>query len=189
MNKSKTIEIEGIGPVLFERSRKARRLNITIRPVKVVRVAVPYGLSFSKAEEFVRPKSGWIKKHLLRAEAAQQRHRELLKDLPAIGEREAKEILRKRTDELSRQYGFRYNRIFVRNQKTKWGSCSAGNNINLNIKLARLPDELLDYVILHELVHTEIKNHGSAFWSALDALVGDAKKIDAKLNQYHLGLF
>jgi predicted metal-dependent hydrolase len=72
----------------------------------------------------------------------------------------------------------------VRSQKTRWGSCSFNNNISLNVKLTRLPQELIDYVILHELAHTRIKNHGREFWKMLDGLIGDAKKLDRRLREY-----
>ncbi|MHC4325449.1 MAG: M48 metallopeptidase family protein, partial [Planctomycetota bacterium] len=67
-------------------------------------------------------------------------------------------------------------------------SCSAKNNISLNINLARLPDELRDYVILHELVHTRIKNHSKKFWAELDKVIGGgAKELSKKLRKYRLG--
>jgi predicted metal-dependent hydrolase len=89
-----------------------------------------------------------------------------------------------RLNRLAQRHGFRYNRVFVRNQKTRWGSCSALNNISLNINLVRLPQELIDYTILHELVHTRIKNHSRRFWQELDKILGDAKQIDKKLSEY-----
>ena len=72
----------------------------------------------------------------------------------------------------------------MKNQKTLWGSCSSANNINLNVNLVRLPDELRDYVIWHELVHTRHKNHSKAFWRALNRIVGDGKRLQRQLRQY-----
>ena len=96
----------------------------------------------------------------------------------------ARQLLVDRLDSLARKYGFTYNRVFIRNQKTRWGSCSTKNNINLNVNLVRLPAELIDYTILHELVHTRVKNHSQKFWAQMDRLLGDAKKIDKKLRAY-----
>jgi predicted metal-dependent hydrolase len=93
-------------------------------------------------------------------------------------------MLVERLAELARRHGFAYNRVFVKNQRTLWGSCSSTNNINLNANLVRLPDELRDYVILHELVHTRHRNHSRAFWAALDRLVGDGKGLQRRLRQY-----
>ncbi|MBW2492842.1 MAG: M48 family metallopeptidase, partial [Deltaproteobacteria bacterium] len=99
----------------------------------------------------------------------------------------AQKYLTERLDELCKQNGFKYNRVFVKNQKTRWGSCSNKNNINLNVNLMRLPGELIDYIILHELVHTQIKDHSNRFWEELNKFVKDPKGLDKKLRQYTLG--
>jgi len=182
------VEISGAGNVLFERSHRAKRLNITVRPSRGVRVAVPHWMTFEEAHKIVSARSGWIRKHTLKIERERLKDETFIKDLPVIEKKEARIKITERLDELAQKYGFTYNRVFIRSQKTRWGSCSAKNNINLNIKLARLPEELLDYVILHELVHTKVKNHGLAFWAELDKILGEAKKIDAKMRPYRLDL-
>ena len=106
----------------------------------------------------------------------------------SINRAEAKHKLITRLKELAEHYGFTYNRVFIRNQKTRWGSCSSKKNINLNMKLAVLPDRLMDYVILHELVHLKIPNHSKDFWTALDRFVPNAKILKAELRKYSPGL-
>ncbi len=103
-----------------------------------------------------------------------------------INRAKARKKLVKRLDELTVKYGFSYNRVFVRNQKTRWGSCSVRNNINLNVNLVTLPRELMDYVILHELMHTRIKHHGKIFWKEMDLLIGNARQLDKELNRYKI---
>ena len=110
-----------------------------------------------------------------------------LKEGQPIDNETAKKRLVHRLDALCKQNGLTYNRVFVKNQKTRWGSCSAKNNINLNVNLVRLSEELIDYVILHELVHTKIKNHSKLFWEELSRYVIDPKRLDKKLRQYTLG--
>lgn len=188
MTRSETIEISGAGPVLFERSHRAKRLNITVRQTKGVRVAVPLGMSFASACLIVQPKAAWIRLHRERLERERLAHLDLLGDLPALDLNKARGKLAKRLDELAEMHGFAYNRLFLRQQKTRWGSCSAKNNINLNLKLARLSDELLDYVVLHELVHTRVKNHGKKFWAELENLMEDARRLDRELSRYRLDL-
>jgi len=107
---------------------------------------------------------------------------------PGIDRAKAKRKLSRRLKYLADKHGFTYNRAFIRNQRTRWGSCSQKNDISLNMKLVRLPDELMDYVILHELAHTRCKNHSSEFWAELDRLVGNGKGMDAQLKAYGLGL-
>jgi predicted metal-dependent hydrolase len=81
---------------------------------------------------------------------------------------EAHLMLPPRLKELAQKHGFSYNKVSIRNNKRNWGSCSSRNNISLNLQMMKLPDELIDYILLHELVHTEIKNHSEKFWEKLD---------------------
>ena len=103
--------------------------------------------------------------------------------------KEAKELLTKRTSELAQTHGFKYAKVSIRNSKTRWGSCSYNNNINLSLHLMMLPDHLIDYVILHELAHTKEKNHGVYFWNLLDKVSGNAKGLDKEVKQYRIGVY
>jgi len=186
--KSNTIDIAGIGQVLFERSMRAKHINISVKPFRGVRVAVPYGVSFDKAKQFVQSKRNWIKQHLHKMKQVEKEHEAFSKHSTEINRAEAREKLVNRLNKLSEQHGFSYNKVSMRNQKTRWGSCSSKNNINLNMKLVRLPDEMIDYVLLHELVHTRIKNHTNAFWTELNKFVGDAREMSKKMNEYKVFL-
>jgi predicted metal-dependent hydrolase len=93
---------------------------------------------------------------------------------------EARKLLPGRLAELAQQHGFQYNKVGIRNNKRNWGSCSGRNNISLNLQMMKLPDELIDYILLHELVHTKIKNHGIQFWVKLDEITGGKAKALAK---------
>jgi hypothetical protein len=172
---------------LLERSSRACHINISIRPFSGVRVAVPFGVSFDAAEKVAVEKAPWISRHLKKIKAEEHRARPL-PGSDTINRPASRKKLVQRLDEIAARYGFSYNRVFVRNQKTRWGSCSVKNNINLNVNLVNLPRELLDYVILHELMHTRIKNHGSTFWKELDLLMGNARQLDKDLNRYKLPL-
>ena len=184
-----TIEIKSVGLVLFERSKRAKRVSISVKPFKGVRVAVPRGVSFKKAAQFAQTKANWIKTHL---EKIQQYESQGYFDSIfsyEIDREKAKRQLTKRLQQLAKHYGFSYNRVFIRNQKTRWGSCSSKNNISLNMKLVKLPQDLIDYVILHELVHTHKKNHSKAFWTEMDKLVGNGKKMASRLKGYSIKLY
>ena len=184
--KAENIEIDGIGQVLLERSKRAKHINISVKPFKGVRVAVPYGVSFDKVKQVAQSKRSWIQKHLDKMKQVEQEHEAFTKYSIEIDRAEARKILVNRLNELCEQHGFSYNKVFMRNQKTRWGSCSAKNNINLNMKLVWLPDDMIDYVLLHELVHIRIKNHTNAFWAELNRLVWDAKGMSKRLNEYKI---
>ncbi len=90
---------------------------------------------------------------------------------------EAKKYLPQRVDLLAKKFGFKYNQLFIKNLKSRWGSCSAINNINLNLHIMRLPEYLSDFIILHELCHTVHKNHGKEFHKLLNTICGGKEKI------------
>jgi len=85
---------------------------------------------------------------------------------------EAKALLPGRLAELSKRAGLSYHSVAVRNTKSRWGSCSSRNDISLSLHLMRLPDELVDYILLHELCHIAHKNHSADFYRLLDRLTG-----------------
>jgi predicted metal-dependent hydrolase len=188
MKNSQKVEVEGIGDILFEYSSRARRILITVRPGKGVRVAVPRRATFESAMKFVRVKKEWIKKHLKKTGEYEKQKKDFNDYFLSIDKKEARKTVIKRLQQLAKQYGFTYKKVSIRSQRTRWGSCSGKNNISLNIKLVALPAELFDYVILHELVHTSIHNHSKKFWKELDKYVGNGKAKAKKLKQYGLGV-
>ena len=103
--------------------------------------------------------------------------------------KEAKEYLPLRVKELAVEHNFNFKNVTIKNSKTRWGSCSFDNNINLSLHLMRLPNYLVDYVILHELVHTKIKNHSKDFWQMLDLVSGNARKLDREVKQYRIQIY
>ncbi|MBR7068373.1 MAG: M48 family metallopeptidase [Bacteroidales bacterium] len=98
---------------------------------------------------------------------------------------EARQLLPPRVAELANLHGFTYNRVSIRATHTRWGSCAHNNNISLSLNLMRLPNHLIDYVILHELCHTVVKNHSSDFWQLLNTTCnGKAKALDKEIKQW-----
>jgi len=189
MANTNTIDIDGVGPILFEHSKRAKRVSISVKPFKGVRVAVPYGLSFKKAAQFAQIKADWIKIHLEKMKQYERQGYFNHSSAEGIDRVEVKTLLTRRLQQLAKNNEFSYNRVFIRNQKTRWGSCSSKNNISLNMKLIKLPGELIDYVILYELVHTRKKDHSKAFWVEMDKLVGNGKKMASRLKRYGIALY
>ena len=187
MTQSATIDIEGVGPVLFERSIKARKLNITVKAFRGVRVAVPKGLAFEKAEQIARSKISWIKKHQEKMWKLEEEYETT--PVVHIDREKARRILVSRLEEIAAKHGYTYNRVTIRNQKTRWGSCSSKNNISLNMKLVLLPDDLRDFILLHELVHTKVKNHGNDFWEEITKAKPEARELTKQINKLDLYLF
>lgn len=103
--------------------------------------------------------------------------------------KEAKDYLPERVAILAAKHNFTYKNTAIKNAKTRWGSCSFENNINLNLHLMRLPEHLIDYVILHELVHTKVKNHSKDFWQLLQLVSGNAKGLDKEVKCYSTHIY
>lgn len=98
---------------------------------------------------------------------------------------EVKRSVVPRLERFSAETGIGYNRSFVRQSHTNWGSCSSNGNINLSVFLMVLPSRYIDYVLLHELCHRREMNHGSRFWALLDTFTsGRAKTLRRELNEY-----
>ncbi len=98
---------------------------------------------------------------------------------------EAKRFLPQRLDYLAGLNGLHYNKVSIRCNSSNWGSCSSKNNISLNARLMKIPDHLIDFILLHELAHSRVKNHSAEFWKLLDALTcGKAKILTSEVKKY-----
>lgn len=98
--------------------------------------------------------------------------------------REASRYLPKRLHFFADKYGYRYETVRLTFAKSRWGSCSARGTISLNIALMSLPEELRDYVLLHELAHTKEMNHSADFWRQLESTLPNARELNDRLRDY-----
>lgn len=85
---------------------------------------------------------------------------------------------------LNQFYNFNYNKITIRNQKSRWGSCSSKGNLNFNYRIFLLPDELTNYIIIHELCHLKEMNHSKKFWNLVDEQIPNYKEKRRELKKY-----
>ncbi len=183
---TRALNISNLGSVTFTRSSRAKYQRITVRPDKTITVTIPRSGSLSEAKQFLKSKISWIQKQLQKIE--QQARCRDMPDLD-IDLEKAQVDLFNRLDYFSEKHIFSYNRPGFRCQKTRWGSCSWQNNISLNVNIAFLSEELQDYVLLHELVHTRVKNHSRKFWIELDKYTqGQAKELSKELKKYRIRL-
>ncbi len=93
----------------------------------------------------------------------------------------ARELVKERLGHFNQFYGYKWNKIAIRNQKTRWGSCSKKGNLNFNYKIALLSPEKADYIIVHELCHLKEFNHSQDFWNLVAKTIPDYKKIRISL--------
>lgn len=103
--------------------------------------------------------------------------------------KEAKLYLPERLSFLAEKFNFQYKGVSIKNMKSRWGSCTSANQINLSLHLLRIPEELSDYVLLHELCHTVHKNHSAKFWNLLSTVCEEAKKKDKEMRKYRTDIY
>ncbi|MBP3269688.1 MAG: M48 family metallopeptidase [Bacteroidales bacterium] len=175
-----------IGNVVLRKNRRAKRIILRVSPSRGVTVTFPWVVTYKTGLEFFFSKREWVLETIER-----QRCKLSQEPLPTPGEietmrTEAKRILPARLEELAKEHSFEYNTVRIKHNVSNWGSCSRKGNINLNLNLVRVPDDLRDYVILHELCHLRHSDHGPEFHSLLESLCPDHRKKEKELKNYRL---
>lgn len=171
----KTIELGGkqICYLLRESSR-ARCLRVAIRRGGAMVVTRPRGLAGIAVEDFLRSKSSWIVEKI---NLFSQRQNSLIWAAGAKEYRRYKNsalaIVQDKLLRFNGFYGFSIGSVAIRNQKTRWGSCSKSGAMNFNFRIALLPERLADYIVVHELCHLGELNHSKKFWSLVAAAIPD----------------
>ena len=150
---------------LVRSSRKT--ISIMIKPTGEVEVRCPKRCSKREVEQFLVSKEEWIRKHLETIAARPEVSVLSTGERKALAEKAA-EVLPEKVSRFAQQLGVSYGRITIRSQRTRWGSCSAKGNLNFNCLLMLCPEEVQDYVVIHELCHRKEMNHSPAFWSELE---------------------
>ena len=159
------------------RSRR-RTLGLEVKGDGTVNARVPMRAPREIVERFIEEHKEWILKK--RCEWGMNKAVDSSKILPAVGRKEGKQKIKKLIEERVAYYarimGVTYQRISMRNQKTRWGSCSSEGNLNFHWKLVLMPPEVLDYVVVHELAHRKEMNHSRKFWAEVKNVLPDYEK-------------
>jgi predicted metal-dependent hydrolase len=160
----------------LKRSRKARKMRLTIYCDGSLVATVPHRFSSKALEQFIVEKSQWIFKKIDYFENSI--HRGLWKNNPGDFKKyknEAQMLVEKKVQHFNQIYGFNLRKISIRNQKTRWGSCSRRGNLSFNYKIVFLPEHLADYIIVHEICHLSQFNHSLRFWQLVEKTIEDYK--------------
>ena len=164
--------------------QRAKRLSLSVYSDNRLVVVVPPGYARSKqVEQFVKDRAEWIAKQ----------QRKLAQQQPLIKntrtnylkyKEQARSLIQDRLQSFNQLYKFKIGRVAVRNQQTRWGSCS--HNLNFNYRLIFLPTALIDYIIVHELCHLQELNHSQKFWHLVEQTIPDYKLRRRQLKQFNL---
>ncbi len=165
-----------------KRSRRAKCIRLSVYSDARVSVTIPWLASEKIAHQFVLDKSQWLlgkithfknKKKSLIPEASRRdylKYRNL-----------AMKIVRDKLVYFNRFYRFSFDKISIRNQKTRWGSCSRKGSLSFNYRVVFLPEPLCDYIIVHELCHLGRFNHSKKFWELVSKTISGYKEIRKKI--------
>lgn len=165
-----------------EIKKSARRsLAVTVRPDGSVLVRAPYRVSSAGIQEFLRANEIWIDKHVKMALEKKKTEPAIKpltnEELKALA-KEALKVIPQRVAYFAPIVGVTYGKITIRNQRTRWGSCSAKGNLNFNCLLMLTPPEVIDSVVVHELCHRLEMNHSRRFYDNVLRVMPDYKKWD-----------
>jgi len=175
---------DNVYDIKLKRRKYAKYIRLTMEPdgVLVLTAAKTYPLFLIK--KFISSRQNWIAKNL-----------DDIKKRPSIFaikhtkteinkyKKQTKKLVEERLKYFNQFYNFKYNRVAIRNQKSRWGSCSAKQNLNFNYRLCLLPTELSDCVIVHELCHLKEMNHSKRFWALMAKAIPNYRSLEKKLKK------
>ena len=153
---------------------RRRSVGIRITDEGQIVVRAPLRMPEREIREVLESKRGWMEKTLAKIRSRERLPKFTEEELKALA-KQAKKDLPLRTAAWSRQVGVTYGRIAVRKQKTLWGSCSSKGNLNFNCLLMLCPEEVRNYVVVHELCHRKELNHSARFWAEVERVLPDYK--------------
>ena len=157
-------------------SRKSIAIELKL---DCILVRAPKGMSQNQIKSFLNEKRPWIEKHLSKMKARQ----EVIEKLPLLTIEEIQELANKarivipeRVKKYAPIVGATYGRITIRNQRSRWGSCSSKGNLNFNCLLMLFPEDVIDYVVVHELCHRKHMNHSASFYAEVERVFPEYRK-------------
>lgn len=171
----------------LKKSGKARYLRLAVDGDGCVSVVMPRGMREDAAHKFVEKKAFWI---LRKLEEVESKVQIVVPPLTHAGlvhlKTKALRQMEDRVRHYSQFYGFKYNAVCVRDQKSRWGSCSSNGNLNFNYKIIFLPSRMRDYVVVHEVCHLKELNHSSRFWNLVARAMPDYLIVRGELKKIRL---
>lgn len=159
-----------------------KTVAIQVNSDRSVTVRAPRSASEKDIEEILKKKKAWISKHIEKIKETKERFEaepteKLTREKVIALADEALKVIPERVEYFAKVIGVTYGKITVRNQKTRWGSCSSKGNLNFNCLLMLAPPEVLDYVVVHELCHRKQMNHSKAFWLEVEKVLPNYKEV------------
>jgi len=170
----------------LKKSRTTKRIRISVHTDGRVVVSAPAIMPVFLIRRFVNSKKDWIEQKLEYFRTHPQPAKRVVPRMNAENKKMALDLVSARLAHFNRFYNFDFNSITIRNQKSRWGSCSRKRNLNFNYKILFLTSEQQDYIVVHELCHLAQMNHGRDFWVLVAQQIPEYKRIRASLRKFQL---
>lgn len=174
-------------PYTLKVNARSKRVRLAVYPDATFVVTAPRFVSIKTIEKFIQAKAQWIIKKIDYFSSFSYSHK--AKDSKAEYlqyKEQARKLAYERIEHYNAVYRFTINSISIRNQKTRWGSCSKKGNLNFNYKIALIPQELSDYIIVHELCHLGQFNHSAKFWKLVAQTIPHHLALRKELKKNHI---
>lgn len=174
-------------PYKIRKSRLAKSLRLEISRADGVTLVVPERVPLFLAKSFLLSKESWVKSKL--AEQKENKSSifpELTPKEEVLARKNARRLIGERANFFATILGLEYNTVAIRDQKTRWGSCSRDANLNFNFRLIFVNPDLLDYVVVHELCHLVELNHSPQFWALVESVLPDYRRRRRELKRLSL---
>ena len=162
-----------------------KTISIEIKPDGLI-VRAPKGMSRREINAFLESKRSWIEKHLSKMQERQEALEKVepftMDEIHELADK-ALVVIPEKVKKYAPIVGVDYGRITIRNQRSRWGSCSSKENLNFNCLLMLFPDEVIDYVVVHELCHRKHMNHSVAFYAEVERVFPEYRKCQKWLKE------
>ena len=169
----------------IKNSYRANHIRLALYPDKSIVVTKPFFCSQKTLERFITSKKKWIEKKFQYFDKLPKKRR-FSREHYLKNRETARKIMKNKVDKYSKELGLAYQKISIRDQKTRWGSCSKQGNLNFNYKIILLPEHLQDYIIIHELCHLQELNHSKKFWNLVSTICPEHKNYRRELKNTNI---
>jgi len=167
----------------IQKYKKSKRLSLSVADDGNVRMSIPHWVTYRAAIKFLQKKEDWVLHNITK------RKNHGTQSMLSLGSKEdylenretARNFVQGRIDHFNKFYCLDIGRISIKNQKTRWGSCSSKNNLNFNYRIIFLTPEQSNYLIVHELCHLRYLNHSRKFWQCVGKTIPDYKQVSRTL--------
>jgi len=185
MKKTITVDNQTISYTL-KKSTRATHIRININSKGEITLTKPLFCLQGTAERFLKQKAKWVLKKSKQLKLLSNKKNFHSSDTYLKDKSAAKQYIEQTIEKYNKFYRYDFNRISIKRQKTKWGSCSSKKNLNFNYKILHLPPEIAEYIVVHELCHLKQLNHSKKFWALVEKTVPNHKSLRKELRTKYL---